>query len=90
MKFVIVVPDDSYDKVWAELKELERQLCPDMTIENGTSCIAKSVIVNLVDRNDVMALMNTLVDMANKKIHWSLKSEWWYNYVNEGQNYVWS
>lgn len=83
MKFELVVTDDYYDKVWAELKELERQLCPDMTVENGTSCIANSIIVNLVDRNDTMALMKTLVEMANNGIHWSLKPGWLYSHVKE-------
>lgn len=82
MKFEIAVTDDYYDKVWAELKELERQLCPDMTVENGASSIANSIIVSLVDMNDTIALMKTLVDMANKGIHWSLKTEWWHNRVN--------
>lgn len=84
MKFEIYVTNNSFDKVWAELEMLGQHMMGDMTLIKGQTISDELFItVHIEEIADTSSLMKTLNDMANKGIHWSLKTEWWYNHVKE-------
>lgn len=80
MKFEIAVTNNSFDKVWTGLEMLGPKLMGDMTIASGrTADSERFIVVILEEIDDTPSLMKNLVEMANNGIHWSLKTEWWYN-----------
>lgn len=84
MKFEIYVTNNSFDTVWDELAMLSHHIMGDMTLIKGQTIRDELFItVHIEEIADTSSLMKTLNDMANKGIHWSLKTEWWYNHVNE-------
>lgn len=84
MKFELVVTDDYYDKVWTELEMIGQHSIGGMTLIKGRTIRDELFIIVYIDEiDDTPSFMKTLNDMANKGIHWSLKTEWWYNHVKE-------